>query len=122
MTSVLRYTAQIEPSIRYLLALETTTVYSLNSGASVTATMSATAFTAATSTSTQATGTQFRDLGKFVMTYDSKKQYTALYRLVQPQLGYTTEGVPAAYAIQKFYVRVWTADGSILPISVARTG
>jgi hypothetical protein len=122
MSSVLRYTAQIEPSVKYLLALETATVYSLNSGASVTATMSESAFTAATSTSTKAAGTQFRDLGKFVITYNSQKQHTALYRLVQPQLGYTTEGVPAVYATEKFYVRTWTADGSILPISVARTG
>jgi hypothetical protein len=122
MSSVLTSFAQIEPSIKYLLALETTTVYSQNAGTAITATMADAAFTSATSTSTKAAGTEFRDLGKFVMTYNTGKMHTALYRLVQPQLGYTTEGVPAAYATQKFYVRVWAADESILPVTVARTG
>jgi hypothetical protein len=122
MTSVLRYTAQIDATLKYLLALETTTVYSVNAGVTINATMGDTAFTTGTTTSTKASGTQFRDLGKSTITLNSQGQHTALYRLVQPQLGYTTEGVPAAYSTQKFYVRVWASDNSILPVTVARTG
>lgn len=122
MSSVLRYTSQIDSTLKYLLALDTTTVYTVNSGASTNAIMTDSDFTSATSTSTTAQGTQFRDLGKSVMTRNAQNQHTALYRLVQPQLGYTTEGVPDAYSTQRFYVRVWAADSSILSVTVARTG
>lgn len=124
MTSVLRHIAQIDPTTKYLIALTTTTVYTINSGATLTSTMTDAAFTAATGTTTQVANTVFRDLGKFVMTYTAsgQKQHTALYRLVQPQLGYTTEGVPGNYATQRYYVRVWAADDTVLPITVARVG
>jgi hypothetical protein len=126
MSSVLTSFAQIEPTLKYLITLApgNTNVYRVNAGSVVTATMSGSTFTAATTLDTGylAVGTELRDLGKFVMTYNTQKQHTALYRLVQPQLGYETEGVPGNYATERFYVAVWAADNSTLPVTVARMG
>jgi hypothetical protein len=122
MSSIFRQLSQIDNSVKYLLAVNTTTTYTLNSGATVTTLMPDATFLASTTTSTKTTGTQFRDMGKFVMTYDTRQRHLALYRLVQPMQGYTTEGVPPSYSTEKFYIRVWAADDSILPITVGRVG
>ncbi len=127
MSSVLTTVAQIEPTLKYLITLApgSTNVYRVNAGSNVTATMSETSFTAATTLDTghlDVVGTVLRDLGKFVMTYNAQKQHTALYRLVQPQIGSESEGVPENYATERFYVAVWVADNSILPVTVARMG
>jgi hypothetical protein len=88
----------------------------------VTALMTTTAFTAATSTSTYVTGTLFRDMGKSSVTYGTNGLQIAKYVLVQPQLGGTTEGVPPNYSTQKFYVQVWAAATAATAVTVARVG
>ncbi len=84
--------------------------------------MSDSSFSSATTTTTYVAGSQFKDMGKFVMTYNSSQVHTGLYRLVQWVNGVTTEGVPPSYTTQKFYVRVWAADSSPAYITVSRVG
>ena len=120
MSSVLTITGQVDPTIRFLKALATTTVYT-PTGA-VTAKLPVAAFSAATSTSTYPSGTIFRDMGKRSITYNTNKEDAAVYILVQPQVGALVEGVPANYATQKFYVQVWASATSATAVTVARVG
>ena len=122
MSSLLTSMSQIDTSVKYLKALGTTTVYTPTTTTSVTALMTTTAFTATTTTSTYVSGTLFRDMGKNTVTYGTNSQEVAKYRLVQPQLGGTTEGVPPNYSTQKFYVQVWAAATAATAVTVARVG
>lgn len=122
MSSLLTTVSQIDSSVKYLKALGTTTVYTPTTSTSVTALMTTAAFTLATTTSTNVSGTLFRDMGKTAVTYDSTGHHVAKYVLVQPQLGGTTEGVPPNYATQKFYVQVWAASAAPIAVTVARVG
>jgi hypothetical protein len=122
MSSLLNYYSQVDIQVKNFLALATTTVYTPNTNARIESLMSETSFTSATTSSTYASQTQFRDMGKFVMTFDSLQRHTGLYRLVQYVKGATTEGVPPSYPTQKFYIQVWAADSSPAPITVSRVG
>ena len=122
MSSLLTSVSQIDTSVKYLKALGITTVYTPNTRTSVTAVMSAAAFTAATTSSTYPSGTLFRDMGKNSVTYGTNSQEVGRYVLVQPQLGGTTEGVPPNYSTQKFYVQVWAAATASTAVTVGRVG
>jgi len=122
MSSLLTSVSQIDTSVKYLKALGITTVYTPNTRTSVTAVMSAAAFTAATTSSTYPSGTLFRDMGKNSVTYGTNSQEVGKYVLVQPQLGGTTEGVPPNYSTQKFYVQVWAAATASTAVTVGRVG
>ena len=111
---------QIDPNIRFLKALATTTVYTPT--ATVTSISSSTSFLAATTTSTYPSGTIFRDMGKRAVTYNTSNHEVAKYILVQPQIGAATEGVPGNYATQKFYVQVWAAATAATAVTVGRVG
>jgi hypothetical protein len=75
-----------------------------------------------TTTSTYPSGTIFRDMGKRSVTYNTSNQEVARYIFVQPQIGAATEGVPANYATQKFYVQVWAAATAATAVTVGRVG
>jgi hypothetical protein len=120
MSSMLTMLGQVDPNIRFLKALATTTVYTPTG--TVTANLSTTAFSAATVTSTYPSGTIFRDMGKRTVTYNTSSQEIAKYIYVQPQIGAATEGVPVNYDIQKFYVQVWAASDSGVAVTVGRVG
>ena len=122
MTSVLTTIGQVDSSIKFLKALATTTVYNPNATGTVTSTMSSAAFSAATTSSTYASGTIFRDMGKRIVTYNTNNQEVGKYVFVQPQIGATTEGVPGNYATQKFYVQVWAAATAATAVTVGRVG
>ena len=120
MTSVLTTIGQVDSSIKFLKALATTTVYTPTG--TVTSTMSSADFSAATTSSTYASGTIFRDMGKRIVTYNTNNQEVGKYVFVQPQIGATTEGVPGNYATQKFYVQVWAAATAATAVTVGRVG
>ena len=120
MSSMLTMLGQVDPNIRFLKALATTTVYTPTG--TVTANLSTTAFSAATVTSTYPSGTIFRDMGKRTVTYNTTKQEVAKYILVQPQNGPATEGVPINYNSQKFYIQVWASSDSGVAVTVSRVG
>jgi len=62
-------------------------------------------------------------MGKKAKTVNSTTgQDEALYILVQPQIGSSTEGVPVNYATQKFYVQVWAAFNAPVSVTVGRLG
>jgi hypothetical protein len=120
MSSLLTARGQVDPNIRFLKALATTTVYTPTG--TVSSNMPSASFSAATATSTYASGTIFRDMGKRTVTYNTSNQNVAQYILVQPQIGAATEGVPANYATQKFYVQVWAAATAATAVTVGRVG
>lgn len=120
MTSLLTVHGQVDPTIKFLKALATTTVYTPTK--TITANMSSTTFLAGTATSTYPSGTIFRDMGKRTVTYNTSSQEVAKYIYVQPQIGPATEGVPVNYDIQKFYVQVWAASDSGVAVTVGRVG
>ena len=122
MSSLLSFYNQIEPQVKNFLALATTTVYTPTTNARIESSMTTTSFSSSTTTSTYPSQTQFKDMGKFVMTFNSQQQHIGLYRLVQYVKGPTTEGVPPSYPTQKFYIQVWAADSSPAPITVSRVG
>jgi hypothetical protein len=122
MSSLLTSISQIDTSVKYLKALGTTTIYTPTTSTSVTAVMTTSGFTAATTISTYVSGTLFRDMGKNTITYGTNGLQVAKYVLVQPQLGGTTEGVPPNYSTQKFYVQVWAAETAATAVTVARVG
>jgi len=121
MTSVLTTIGQVDSSIKYLKALATTTVYTPTTG-TITSIMPSASFSTATASSTYPSGTIFRDMGKRVITYNTKNQEVAKYIFVQPQIGAATEGVPGNYATQKFYVQVWAAATAATAVTVGRVG
>jgi hypothetical protein len=84
--------------------------------------MPSASFLASTTTSTYPSGTIFRDMGKRSVTYNTSNQEVARYIFVQPQIGAATEGVPANYATQKFYVQVWAAATAATAVTVGRVG
>lgn len=120
MSSLLTTRGQVDPNIRFLKALATTTVYTPTG--SITTIMPSASFLATTATSTYPSGTVFRDMGKRAVTHNTSNQEVAQYILVQPQIGAATEGVPANYATQKFYVQVWAAATSATAVTVGRVG
>lgn len=120
MSSLLTTRGQIDPNIGFLKALATTTVYT-PSGA-IASNIASASFFEATTTSTYPSGTVFRDMGKRTVTYNTSNSEVAKYILVQPQIGASTEGVPANYTSQKFYVQVWAAAESAVAITVGRVG
>jgi hypothetical protein len=61
-------------------------------------------------------------MGKKAKAITTNGQDEALYILVQPQIGSTTEGVPVNYATQKFYVQVWASANSPVSVTVGRLG
>lgn len=125
MTSVTRALSQIGPREKYLLAVQTTTYYVPNEGANLSSIMTTQEFTDATQAGPfiGASSSLYRDLGKEVVTINGFKQHVAVYRLCQRVLGALTEGVPVSYdEYDKFYVRVWAADPSANPVTVARIG
>ena len=111
---------QVDPNIKFLKALATTTVYTPTK--TITANMSSTTFLATTTTSTYPSGTIFRDMGKRTVTYNTSSQEVAKYILVQPQIGAATEGVPTNYDSLKFYVQVWASSDSGTAVTVSRVG
>ena len=120
MTSLLTTHGQIDPTIKFLKALATTTVYTPTR--TLTSNLSSITFLAGTITSTYPSGTIFRDMGKRTVTYNTSSQEIAKYIYVQPQIGAATEGVPVNYDIQKFYVQVWAASDSGVAVTVGRVG
>ena len=120
MSSVLTTIEQVDSTTKFLKALATTTVYTPTG--TVTSNMSAASFTAATTTSTYASGTVFRDMGKRTVTYNASDQIVAKYIFVQPQIGASTEGVPPNFPTQKFYVQVWAAAIAATAVTVGRLG
>lgn len=120
MSSLLTTFSQVESDIKYLKALATTTVYTPTKP--ITANLSSASFSESTTTSTYPSGTIFRDMGKRSVTYNTNSLEVAKYVLVQPQIGAETEGVPANYPSQKFYVQVWAAATAATMITVARLG
>ena len=120
MSSLLTTLGQVDSSIRFLKALATTTVYTPTGNLS--SNLSSASFSAGTTTSTYPPGTIFRDMGKRTVTYNTSSQEVAKYIFVQPQVGAATEGVPANYASQKFYVQVWASATSATAVTVARVG
>ena len=122
MSSLLNFFDQVDSQAKNFVALNTTTVYTPKANARIESNMSESSFTSATTTSTYATSTQFKDMGKFVMTYNTQQLHTGLYRLVQYVRGPVTEGVPPSYPTQKFYIQVWAADFTPSLITVSRVG
>ena len=123
MSSLLTSFAQVDTRIKFLKALGTTTVYTpTTTNRSLSGTISSAAFTASTTTSTYASGTVFRDMGKSIIVYNTLYQDIAKYTLVQPQKGRDSEGVPDNYTTQKFYVQVWAASDTPTAITVGRVG
>jgi hypothetical protein len=119
MSSLLTARGQVDSDIGFLKALATTTVYTPTG--TITSNLSAASFSAGTSTSTYPSGTVFRDMGKRTVTYTGNQE-VAKYILVQPQVGAETAGVPANYATQKFYVKVWAAATAATTVTVGRVG
>ena len=123
MSSTLNSYGQIDGTVRYLRALGTTTVYTPKTNVTINTNLTSTLFTSSTTSSTYPSGTIFRDMGKKAKAVNSTTgQDEALYVLVQPQIGSTTEGVPVNYATQKFYVQVWAAYNAPVSVTVGRLG
>lgn len=120
MTSTLSLKEQIDPNSKYLKALGTTTVYTVNANTRVASNLTSTLFTSSTTSSTYASGTLLRDMGKRITTINSSNQQVGKYILVQPQNGVTTEGVPTNYATSSAYVQVWAAASAPTAITVGR--
>jgi hypothetical protein len=120
MSSTLIVHKQIDSNVQFLKALATTTVYTPSS--TILSNLPSITFLSLTSTSTYASGTIFRDMGKRVVTYNTSNQEVAKYILVQPQIGAASEGVPANYDLLKFYVQVWAAATSATQVTVGRVG
>jgi hypothetical protein len=120
MSSLLTTVSQVESDIKFLKALATTTVYTPTK--TITANLPSSTFLASTTTSTYPSGTIFRDMGKRTVTYNTNSLEVGKYVLVQPQIGADTEGVPANYPSQKFYVQVWAAATAATAVTVARVG
>ncbi len=124
MSSLLTSYSQIPGRIRFLVALGTTSHYvPSNDDTAFGSIMATAAFTAAVSTTSGATYTLYRDLGKQVMLVDTSGRHQQLMRLVQRVSGNDTEGVPDNYeGADRFYVRVWADDAVGNPVTVSRTG
>jgi hypothetical protein len=105
------------------MSVDTTTVYKVNTGARTETIMTPATFTGRTTTTTYASGTMYRDIGKYVITVDTAGKHIAKYEFVQLINGAQTEGVPDNYnTTDKFYVAVWAAEPATTPVNVARTG
>lgn len=125
MTSVTRAVSQIGPREKYLLAVQETTYFVPEEDATLSSIMTTQAFSDATQAGpfVGVASSLYRDLGKEVVTINGNNQHVAVYRLCQRVLGAMTEGVPVSYdEYDKFYVRVWAADPSANPVTVARIG
>ena len=123
MSSTLNSYGQIDGTVKYLRALGTTTVYTPKTNVSINTVLTSTLFTSSTTSSTYPSGTIFRDMGKKAKAINATNgQDEALYILVQPQIGSTTEGVPVNYATQKFYVQVWASFNAPVSVTVGRLG
>ena len=123
MSSVLNSYDQIDSKIQYFMSVDTTTVYKVNTGARTETIMTPATFTGRTTTTTYASGTMYRDIGKYVITVDTAGKHIAKYEFVQLINGAQTEGVPDNYnTTDKFYVAVWAAEPATTPVNVARTG
>ncbi len=124
MSSIIRTTAQISGRIKYFISLEETTYFEPIPGATINAIMTTDAFSAATTIDSGGLVSRYlyKDMGAQVMTVDSMNRHVALYRLVQRQNGPFTEGVPDDYAHDTYYIRVWAADPTTNPVTVARLG
>jgi len=123
MSSTLNSYGQIDGTVKYLRALGTTTVYTPKANVSINTNLTSTLFKAYTTTSTYPFGNIYRDMGKKAKTVNATTgQDEALYILVQPQIGSTTEGIPVNYATQKFYVQVWAAYNAAVSVTVGRLG
>ena len=122
MSSLMTSRGQVDSDIRFLKALSATYFYTPTG--TITSNMSSASFLAATTLSVipQSSGTIFRDMGKRTITFNSNNQEVAKYVLVQPQKGPTSEGVPANYATEKFYVQVWASAADPLAVTVGRLG
>ena len=118
MSSVARSVSEIPQRIGSLLIESTivTTNVRLPTGA-VSAVMTSAAFAAATSNGVAlAGGVVARDMGKEVHIVDGTGMASAIYRLVQPVFGASTEGVGPA----SVYLKTWDASSS--GVQVSRTG
>ena len=123
MSSLLNTYDQIGKRIQYFISVASTTIYTVNSGASVSSLMTTAEFTAATSSNTKTSGTIYRDTGKIITIYDSEGQHVVRYAKVQEVNGADTEGVPGNYNTNgSFYIPVWSAYPGITAIKVARFG
>ncbi len=125
MSSVNRTPSQIGAREKYLLAVSSTNYYVPKDGSVITTVMTTQEFAAAVEEGPfiGAAASLYRDLGKEVFTLNGAQQQVSAYRLCQRVLGSTSEGVPVDYEeYDKFYVRVWAADPSADPVTVARIG
>ena len=123
MSSLLNTYDQIDKRIQYFISLVNTTIYTVNSGQSVTSLMTTASFSSATTSGTKLQGTIYRDTGKTVITYDSEGKHIARYVKVQEVNGASTEGVPVNYnTTGSYYIPVWAAFPSSTPIQIARFG
>ena len=121
MTSVLSSFAQIGPRDKYLLAVAATatTVYTINSGYTLTSSMTDAEFNdATTAAATPTVGQLYRDLGKVTTTYDPDTGLsTEKFVLAQLVSGTDTEGSSGIFR----YIRVWAANASN-KVAFARVG
>ena len=83
MSSLLNTYDQVDKRIQYFISLVNTTIYTVNSGQSVTSLMTTASFSSATTSGTKLQGTIYRDTGKIVITYDSEGKHIARYVRVQ---------------------------------------
>jgi hypothetical protein len=123
MSSVLRSYSQIDARSKYFIALNTTTYYRPEEDYTFPAIMPELDFSEHTSIGIPGVlSSIYRDMGRQITTTDANNRYVATYRLVQRQLGATTEGVPSDYEYDTFYIRVWGSDAGTYPVTVARLG
>ncbi len=121
MSSVVRAASEIPQRIGFLLVESNILTADVRVPANgVSAVMSSSAFTAATSAGTQINaGALLRDMGKEVHIVDGiTGMASAVYRLVMPLSGAATEG--ANLAVATAFVKVWDAASS--GVQVSRTG
>jgi len=123
MSSVLSSFAQVGARDKYIVTIGTpaaATGATVDSGFTVTASMSDADFAAATTNVQPAAGLLYRDLGKTVTTYDPTTGLsTQKFVLAVRVLGANTEG--ANLSLTPVYLRVWAADAAAT-VSFVRTG
>ena len=126
MSAVIREVSQIGVRNKYYLAITSTTYYLPDEDYKFSAIMKDVDFNNHTSDESIGGGggssTQYRDLGKQVITVDSNNRHVAKYRLVQRVRGAASEGVYNDWEYDSYYIRVWAADPVNYPITVVRTG
>jgi hypothetical protein len=120
MTSVLKSYGQIDPDVKYMIALSGAIGYEFDSRADALTQMTDAEFSDATTTTSDVSGAYLKDMGHSIVTYASASSplHTAVYRAIQIVDGSETEGVPSTYRV--IYVKVWSADGQ--GVKVIRTG